>query len=128
MNLPQLLLIALAGGIGAGVRYLLDRWLTRVPGTFPRGILVINGSGSLGRGILTGLGTAVLPAGALEVLGVGLLGGYTTFSTVCVETVLLAQRRRRRDALLNLFGTLALAVLAAGVGLATGLWIAGLAD
>nr|WP_221446688.1 CrcB family protein [Microbacterium thalassium] len=123
-----MLLIALAGGVGAGLRYSLDRWLTRVPGAFPRGILIINVSGSLVLGLLTGLGTAVLPTGALEVIGVGLLGGYTTFSTVCVETVLLAQRRRRRDAVLNLFGTVALAVVAAGVGLSTGLWIAGLAD
>ena len=49
-----------------------------------------------------------------------LLGGYTTFSTVSVETVLLAQRRRRRSAALNLFGTLALAALAAGLGLLLG--------
>jgi len=127
MNVPQLLMVALAGGVGAGLRYSLDRWLTRVPGAFPRGILVINVSGSLALGIVTGLGTAVLSAGMLAVIGTGLLGGYTTFSTVCVETVLLAQRRRRRDAMINIFGTLALAVVAAGVGLATGLWIARIA-
>ncbi|WES63763.1 CrcB family protein [Microbacter sp. GSS18] len=127
MNIGQLLLIALTGGIGAGLRYSLDRWLTRVPGEFPRGILVVNVSGSLALGIVTGLGAAVLPAGVLAVIGTGLLGGYTTFSTVCVESVLIAQRRRRREAIANLLGTLALAVIAAGVGLATGLWAAGLA-
>jgi CrcB protein len=53
-------------------------------------------------------------------LGAGVLGGYTTFSTVSVETVLLAERRRWRDAALNLFGTLALAAVAAGLGLLLG--------
>jgi CrcB protein len=86
---------------------------------FPWGILVVNVSGSFALGVITGLGAAIAPELSL-VLGLGLLGGYTTFSTVSVETVLLAQRKRRRDAALNLFGTLALAVLAAGLGLLVG--------
>jgi CrcB protein len=121
---PWLLLAALAGGVGAGLRYLVDRLLTPAAGLrFPWGILVVNVSGSFALGVITGLGAAVAPEASL-VLGLGLLGGYTTFSTVSVETVLLAQRRRRRDAALNLFGTLALAVLAAGLGLLLGGWIA----
>jgi CrcB protein len=80
-------------------------------------------SGSFALGVITGLGAAIAPELSL-VLGLGLLGGYTTFSTVSVETVLLAQRRRRRDAALNLFGTLVLAVVAAGLGLLLGGWIA----
>ncbi|WP_137845275.1 CrcB family protein [Microbacterium sp. 2FI] len=123
MNPGLLVLVALAGGVGAGLRYVLDRVMTSRPGRFPRGILVINVTGSLALGLLTGLGAAVAPEVAV-VLGTGLLGGYTTFSTVSVETVLLAERRRWRDAAANLFGTLGLAVLAAGVGLALGLWIA----
>ncbi len=117
---PWLLVAALAGGVGAGLRYLVDRLLTSRRGVrFPVGILVVNVSGSLALGVLTGLGSAVAPEASL-VLGLGLLGGYTTFSTVSVETVLLAQRKRWRDAALNLFGTLVLAALAAGVGLVVG--------
>ncbi|KAF2412097.1 CrcB protein [Microbacterium sp. B35-04] len=123
---PWLLLAALAGGVGAGLRYIVDRLLTPVRGMgFPWGILVVNVSGSFALGVITGLGAAIAPELSL-VLGLGLLGGYTTFSTVSVETVLLAQRRRRREAALNLFGTLALAVLAAGLGLLLGGWIAAL--
>ncbi|HEY9306640.1 MAG TPA: CrcB family protein [Microbacterium sp.] len=115
-----LLLAALAGGVGAGLRYVVDRLLTPASGMrFPWGILVVNVSGSFALGVITGLGAAIAPELSL-VLGLGLLGGYTTFSTVSVETVLLAQRKRRRDAALNLFGTLALAVLAAGLGLLLG--------
>ena len=123
---PWLLLAALAGGVGAGLRYLVDRLLTPAGGMgFPWGILVVNVSGSFALGAITGLAAAIAPELSL-VLGLGLLGGYTTFSTVSVETVLLAQRRRWRDAALNLFGTLALAVAAAALGLVLGAWLAAL--
>lgn len=115
-----MLVVAVAGGVGAGLRYVVDLWLTPASGArFPVGILVVNVSGSFVLGLVTGLGTAVAPEVSLA-LGLGLLGGYTTFSTVSVETVLLAQRRRWRDAALNLAGTLVAAVAAAGAGLLLG--------
>ena len=121
---PWLLVAALAGGAGAGLRYLVDRLLTPARGArFPWGILVVNVSGSFALGVITGLGASIAPELSL-VLGLGLLGGYTTFSTVSVETVLLAQRRRWRAGALNLFGTLALAALAAGLGILLGAGIA----
>lgn len=119
-----MLVVAVSGGLGAALRYVVDRVLTPSEGgRFPVGILVVNVSGSFALGLLTGLGTSVAPELALAV-GMGLLGGYTTFSTVSVETVLLAQRRRWQDAAVNLLGTLALAVLGAGAGLVLGGWIA----
>lgn len=118
-----MLVVAVSGGLGAALRYVVDGLLTPArDGRFPLGILVVNVTGSFALGLLTGLGTTVAPELAVAV-GIGLLGGYTTFSTVSVETVLLAQRRRWRDAALNLFGTLALAVTGAGAGLFVGGWI-----
>jgi len=123
---PWLLVAALAGGVGAGLRYLVDRWVTPAGGArFPVGILVVNVTGSFVLGVITGLGTAIAPELSL-VLGLGLLGGYTTFSTVSVETVLLAQRRRWRDAALNIVGTLVLAAAGAGLGLWLGAVASGL--
>lgn len=120
-----LLVVAVAGGIGAALRYVVDQLLRPAAGArFPVGILVVNVSGSFALGVLTGLGAAVAPELAAAV-GLGLLGGFTTFSTVSVETVLLAQRRRWRDAALNLLGTLALAALAAAAGVVLGGWITG---
>lgn len=122
-----MLVVAVSGGLGAALRYVVDLLLTPAQGgRFPAGILVVNVSGSFALGLLTGLGTSVASELAVAA-GMGLLGGYTTFSTVSVESVLLAQRRRWRDAALNLFGTLALAVLGAGAGLLLGAWIAGTA-
>ena len=110
-----------AGGIGAGLRYIVDVLVTRArarPGhaqRFPLGILIINVTGSLALGIVTGVGAAALGEW-LTIIGLGLLGGYTTFSTVSVETVLLAQERRVGHAIGNLLITMALAVTAAAGG------------
>ncbi|KRB37106.1 fluoride efflux transporter FluC [Microbacterium sp. Root180] len=118
MNLLVVLGLAAAGGVGAGLRYVVDR-LVPMRGGFPLGILVVNVTGSLALGVLTGLGTAVAPEVAI-VLGVGLLGGFTTFSTVSVESVLIAERKRWWDAAANLLGTLVLAVAAAAAGIGLG--------
>lgn len=109
-----------AGGAGAGIRYVLDVLLTRGRrDAFPVGILVVNVTGSGLLGLLTGMGSIVAPDW-LAVVGVGLLGGYTTFSTVSVDSVRLARRGRRDWAVVNLVGTLIAAVLAAAIGLTVG--------
>ncbi|GAA1999131.1 CrcB family protein [Microbacterium ulmi] len=108
-----------AGGAGAGLRYVVDALVMRGrKGAFPVGILLVNVSGAFALGVLTGLGGVV--GDWITIAGVGLLGGYTTFSTVSVETALLAERRRRGWAWANLVGTLVLAVAAAAAGLAIG--------
>lgn len=123
MSRPLLLLVvALAGGVGAGLRYIVDR-LVPARGGFPVGVLLVNLSGSLALGVLTGLGAVIAPQLGL-VLGLGLLGGYTTFSTVSVESVLLAERGRWRDAAADLLGTLLLSVAAAAAGLGVGALVA----
>src|SRR6478735_6545861 len=113
------------GGLGAGLRYAVDVLVMHGRrGAFPLGILVVNVSGSLVLGLLTGL-APVLGGEWLTILGVGMLGGYTTFSTVSAETVLLGQRRRRDWAWGNLVGTLVLSVVAAAIGIGIGRLLAG---
>lgn len=124
MNAAVLLAAALAGGLGAGMRYVVDALVMRGRvGAFPLGILVVNATGSLALGLLTGLGSFVSPDW-LAIAGLGLLGGYTTFSTVSVETALLAESGRRRWAWVNLVGTVVVCVFAAAAGLTIGRWIA----
>ncbi|MEU1971877.1 CrcB family protein [Microbacterium sp. NPDC019599] len=119
------LVVAGAGGLGAGLRYAIDAIVMRGRrGVFPLGILIVNVTGSLALGVLTGLGSAI-EDGWATAIGVGLLGGYTTFSTVSVETVLLGRGGRRDWAWVNLLGTLGLAVAAAALGIGAGRLIAG---
>ena len=110
--------IAVAGGVGASLRFLLDGVMrSRVRIAYPVGTTVINVSGSLLLGLITGLASAaLLPEDLRLLLGTGLLGGYTTFSTASLDTVRLLQERRHLAALLNGLGMLAVSVLAAGLG------------
>lgn len=107
---------ALAGGIGAVLRYLVDLGVARLAGRrFPWGILLVNISGSFALGLVT----AALPDAAF-LFGAGLLGGYTTFSTAMLDTVALWRDGERRASAFNAIGMLLLGVLAAGLGLALG--------
>ncbi|BDZ48148.1 putative fluoride ion transporter CrcB [Frondihabitans sucicola] len=114
------LLICVAGGVGASLRFVLDGLVrSRVSVAFPLATGLINVTGSFGLGLLTGLGSnAGLPHEWVLVLGGGLMGGYTTFSTASVETVRLIEQRRWGSALLNGIGMLVLSVAAAALGLA----------
>lgn len=125
--MTTLLLVSLAGGLGAVARFVLDTVLrTRSTPRYPVGTTVINLSGSLLLGLLTGLGLGqMLPVSWQLVLGTGFLGGYTTFSTASYETVELLRLGRYGAALLNGLGTLGASVGLAALGLWLGLRIAG---
>src|SRR5438094_1999837 len=99
--------IAVAGALGAPVRYLLDGFVQdRSGGVFPRGTFVINVSGSFLLGVLTGLVLYhAFPGDVKIVLGVGFCGAYTTFSTFTYETVRLAEERAFGAALQNTLST-----------------------
>ena len=123
MNPLLFLLLALCGGVGASLRWLADVLLSRVlPAGFPWAILIVNASGSLTLGLLTGLS---LDSTWLAIVGTGLLGGYTTFSTVAVDTQVLAQSGRSEAAWGNALGTLVLCVALAAGGLALGMALSG---
>ncbi|HEY0561300.1 MAG: crcB [Mycobacterium sp.] len=117
------LVMSLAGGLGAVARFALDGLVVARAGRrFPYGTLLINISGSLLLGVLTGLTLAHgAPTALRTVAGTGFCGGYTTFSTASFETVRLLQERRWAAALANGAGTLVLTLLAAALGL----WVTG---
>lgn len=107
---------ALAGGLGAVLRYLVDLGVARFAGRrFPWGILVVNLSGSFALGLVT----TALPSEAF-LLGAGLLGGYTTFSTAMLDAVALWRDGERAASAFDAVGMLLLGLLAAGLGLALG--------
>jgi len=115
-----LLGVALAGGVGAAARLVLDGSARAlIPVRWPVGTLLINVSGSLLLGVVTGLALA----GALDetwrlVLGTGVLGGFTTFSTASVEAARMLLERRWAAGLSYGLGMWAAALAAAALGLA----------
>lgn len=116
--------VCIAGGAGAVLRFVVDGWVgAAVPMRFPVGTTTINLTGSFILGVVTGLASADLLPGAWgSVLGVGLMGGYTTFSTASVETVRLLLAGDLRPGLVAGLGMLIGCVLAALLGL----WIGSL--
>lgn len=119
MNVALWLGVAVAGGVGAVLRFLVDEAVRarRPGGAFPLGILVVNVSGSLVLGLLAGL---VLGHDAALVLSVGLVGAYTTFSTWTLDTLEAASRGLVALAVLNVGASLVLGVAAAAAGRALG--------
>jgi CrcB protein len=116
--------VALAGGFGAAFRLGADAWVrARTSGNLPAGTVLINVLGSFLLGMLAGASAARgIPEFWQVVIGVGLLGGFTTFSTISVETIALIRERRHLTAVVVALGLLVVSVFAAG----TGLWLGNL--
>lgn len=123
-----LLAISSGGALGALVRYGVDTAFPYLPGGMPWATMVVNVSGCLLIGMLLTLITGDSPAQRLlrPFLGVGILGGYTTFSTYVLDTQQAFVAGNPRTALVYLGLTLVLGLLAvwAGLLLAQGLhWL-----
>ncbi|MCL3861122.1 CrcB family protein [Actinotalea sp. K2] len=120
------LLVALFGGLGAALRFVVDGAVrARWSGVGPLATVVVNISGSWILGLVVGI---QLFQGFSSVwftaVTIGLCGGYTTFSTASVEVARLLQAGEVRAAVLNALGGLAACVGA----VALGLWIAWIAS
>jgi fluoride exporter len=110
--------IALVGGLGALARYGLAHWLPTAPGHFPWATFVTNVLGCLLIGVLMVVITEVRTAHRLvrPFLGVGVLGGFTTFSTYAVEIHGLLRPGTVGMAFVYLAGTPVAAMLAVFAG------------
>jgi CrcB protein len=116
-HLPAVAVIAVGGGTGSVLRYLLARALPRGTDAFPTATLITNLVGALLLGALVVAVTEVWRPHPLvrPALGTGLLGGFTTFSTFAVEVRSLP----RPEALLYLVVSVAGGVVLAAVGMWT---------
>jgi CrcB protein len=96
--MQALLLVGLGGAFGSICRYLLNVGATRALGPgFPYGTLGANVIGGVLMGVLVGV--LALRGGADQekwrlLIGVGVLGGFTTFSSFSLETALMIEQRR----------------------------------
>ena len=109
-----LAVIALGGGLGSLARYGMAQLLPARPGHFPLATFVTNVLGCFLIGVLMVLITEVWTAHRLvrPFLGVGVLGGFTTFSTYTNEIRALLRPGSVGVAMAYLAGTLLCALLA----------------
>ncbi|MEW2504759.1 fluoride efflux transporter CrcB [Amycolatopsis sp. CA-161197] len=117
---PVLVVIALGGGLGALARYGVAELLPTAPGHFPLATFLINITGCFLIGVLMVAITEAWTANRLvrPFLGIGILGGYTTFSTYVVEIHGLLRPGTVGLAFGYLAGTLVAALLAVVGGMA----------
>jgi CrcB protein len=90
------LLVGAGGAIGAMARFGFANLVARLwPMSFPLATLVINIIGSIAMGLFIGLMVRLLPAwqeDARLFVAVGILGGFTTFSSFSLDTIVLIER------------------------------------
>ena len=114
----HLLLVFLGGGLGSALRFAVALALARPEPHLPWGTLAVNLAGSAALGLVAGL-LAGQQGPALLFLGVGVLGGFTTYSTFNLELL-----RQVEAGALGRAAAYVGATLAGGLALgALGLWL-----
>lgn len=100
----RLLYIAIGGGAGALLRYLISGLIQRnSSGIFPYGTLVVNCIGAFIIGCLWELFQGITISTNLKAfMFMGLLGAFTTFSTFNLETLNLIREKENMQALSNI--------------------------
>jgi CrcB protein len=118
--MEKYLLIGLGAFLGANARYMMQTWTAARWGTsFPLGTLLINVIGSFALGFFLTAATqrAAISTNWRLFIAVGLLGGYTTFSSFTYETLALLQGDRWLAPMLYLGGNVVVGLLAAFAGI-----------
>lgn len=117
------LLVGAGGALGAMARYGLAGLVNRLWATgFPLATLLTNIAGSVLMGVFVGLLARFLPPNQEEArlfVAVGMLGGFTTFSSFSLDSIILVERGEWLQAGLYV----ALSVVVCLVGLYLGLLI-----
>ncbi|HSL52032.1 MAG TPA: fluoride efflux transporter CrcB [Candidatus Deferrimicrobiaceae bacterium] len=118
----RFVLICMGGAVGTGARYLLGGVVARWAGPdFPYGTLLINVLGSFLIGLVqqVGLSSLLIPEALRLALAIGVLGGFTTYSSFSYETIKLLEAGSwaAATAYVALTTALCLACCAAGLSL-----------
>jgi CrcB protein len=121
MQVKMSLWIALGSAIGGVLRYwcsgLAARWLGE---TFPWGTIAVNVIGSLLIGLFATLsapdGRLLVGTAARQFVMLGLLGGFTTFSSFSLQTLALAQAGEWPRAGMNIVGSVLLCLVGVWLG------------
>lgn len=125
----KLALVALGGGAGSALRWLVAEWaLARFGPAFPWGTFIANVSGALLMGLAMGFLLAREASGNDPAQGLswkllicsGLIGGYTTFSALAWESLRLLEAGSLMRAGLNILATAAIGLLAVWLGAVAG--------
>lgn len=116
----EILAVLIGGAIGSLLRFLFATGVNALlPKNFPWGIFFVNVLGSFIIGLLAGLlvGRFELTAFWRAGIFIGLLGGFTTFSSFSLDTISLIQANLIGVAATNVIASLVFSLLATALGL-----------
>ena len=125
--MAQLFLILLGGALGTGCRYGVNQLaglLFGAPARFPYATFIVNFTGSFAIGLLAELFAARAPGAEVwrAALLVGVLGGYTTFSSFSLETLTLIRNNQWGLAIVYALGSVLTGLLAVWAGAIVARW------
>jgi CrcB protein len=122
MTLRDAIAVAAGGAVGSLARAMIDAAALRLGFVAEGATLLINVTGACAAGMLVALivERGVLPADLRPLLVVGLLGGFTTFSTFAVQLARLGSSGEIGAGLLYAAASLFLGIAAAALGLFIG--------
>ena len=114
----NVVLVAVGGALGAVARYALGGWIHRYVSAFPAGTMTINVLGCfvIGGVLYLTVDRPTLSPEMRVFLAIGVLGGFTTFSTFGYETFALLRDGAMMPALVNVGLSVVLGLVAVWLG------------
>lgn len=123
MQAVALIYVMTGGAIGSALRYIMMSFIGRlIVNPFPYGTLAVNILGSFIMGVWIAIMANLLPERARDLhllFAVGVLGGFTTFSTFSLDIYYLFERSAYAEAAFYVIGSVVISVLA----LVAGIWL-----
>ena len=119
-KLINILAVGIGGFIGSISRYLISGWIQQISysSVFPWGTFFVNILGCLIIGIIGGLSDnfGFFSSTARLLIMIGILGGFTTFSTFGYESFHLIRNKEIFTVFIYMVSHFTLGILAAGIG------------
>lgn len=125
--LNQYLVIGLGGALGSMLRFglgtFIDSGVSKSGQIFPWGTIVVNITGCFVIGLVAtvsapGMSRYVIPPLMLRFITIGILGGYTTFSSFSLQTLSLWSDNQRWEAAANVLMSVVLCLAGVWLGAA----------
>lgn len=119
-SLDSVIFVALGGALGSVSRYLLGTWTQTLSKSidFPYGTLTVNLIGCFLIGVLSQLAETrgAFPAESRAFIFIGILGGFTTFSSFGNDTINLFRDGEMLNALVNIGANVIVGLLLVWLG------------
>jgi len=126
-SIDSIIFVALGGALGSVFRYLLSTWTQTVSKSidFPYGTLTVNLIGCFVIGFLAQLAEerGVFTSESRAFVFIGILGGFTTFSSFGNETINLLRDSETLNALANIGANVIFGLIFVWLGRTTAYWI-----